>query len=623
MQILENINCPEDVKKLSIIEMEKLSAEVREKICTVISTNGGHLAPSLGVVELTIALHHVFNLPSDKIVWDVGHQCYTHKILTGRKDSFDTIRTEGGLSGFPKISENEADSFGTGHASTAISAALGLAVARDLRGVNEKIIAVVGDGSMTGGLSFEGLNNAGASKRDMMVVLNDNRMAISPNVGALPKYLTDVISAQRYNKLKKDLWDLTEYIPAVGRPARVILNRLERTIKNMIVPGSWFENLGFRYFGPVDGHDLRRLIQIFNQIKDIKGPILLHVYTTKGKGYCFAEQDAVRFHGTSAFEQSTGRSLEKSHKLTYSKVFGDTLMEIASVNPKVCAITAAMSDSTGLKNFAQEYPGRFFDVGIAEGHAVTFAAGLCAGGMKPFVTVYSSFMQRSYDNIIHDVAIQKLPVVLCLDRAGFVGEDGPTHHGVFDLSFMRSVPDMTVMAPMDENELKDMLYFAADFDKGPVSIRYPRGSGTADAINNEPRPIEIGKAAILKEGSDGWILAIGEMVSPSLFAAETLEKEGINVSVVNMRFVAPLDSSLLETIAVSGKPVFTVEENIISGGFGSAVSEYFISKAQTINITVIGIPMEFTVQATRKRLLEIYGLTPESIAEKIKKGLGR
>lgn len=617
-KILDSIHETKDLKKLSIEQMETLSEEIRGKICEVVSANGGHLAPSLGVVELTIALHASINCPEDKIVWDVGHQAYAHKILTGRRDVFHTLRTEGGISGFPKIAESPADAFGTGHASTAISAALGLAAARDIRGTGERVVAVVGDGAMTGGLSFEGLNNAGASGRDILVILNDNKMSISPNVGGLSKYLTDVISAELYNKLKKDIWSLTGYIPAIGSPVRTILRRVETSLKHLIIPGVWFENLGFRYFGPVDGHDIARLLQVLDLLKGIKGPLLLHVYTTKGKGYCFAEQDAIRFHGVNPFERDTGLAKQKDDRASYSAVFGSTLIEIAQKNPAVCAITAAMADSTGLLHFSKEFPQRFFDVGIAEGHAVTFAAGLAGAGMKPFVAVYSSFMQRSYDNIIQDVALQNLPVVFCLDRAGFVGEDGPTHHGVFDLSFMRQIPGMVVMAPKDENELRDMLHFAAAYKDGPVSIRYPRGSGTAESICGDIRPIEPGKAEILREGASAAILAIGETVPAAVKAADMLAAEGITVTVANMRFVHPLDTGLLDRIDGSGVPVITAEENLVAGGFGSAVMEYYAAKGIMPEMTVIGIPDEFPGQAVRKRLLEMYGLDADSIAEKVR-----
>ncbi len=622
-RILDSINGPQDLRTLSIAQMESLSDEIRGIICEVVSATGGHLAPSLGVVELTIALHASLQCPEDRIVWDVGHQAYAHKILTGRRDVFRTLRTEGGISGFPKITESPYDAFGTGHASTAISAALGLAAARDIRGSQERIVAVVGDGAMTGGLSFEGLNNAGASGRDILVILNDNKMSISPNVGALSKYMTDVISAESYNKLKKDIWSLTGYIPAIGSPVRTILRRVERSLKHLVIPGGWFENLGFRYFGPVDGHNISRLLQVLEHIKPLQGPLLLHVYTTKGKGYCFAEQDATRFHGVNAFERETGRAKQKDERRSYSAVFGEAVLELARTNPAICAVTAAMTDSTGLLPFAREFPQRFFDVGIAEGHAATFAAGLARAGMKPFVALYSSFMQRAYDNIIHDAALQELPVVFCLDRAGLVGEDGPTHHGVFDLSFMRQIPNMTVMAPKDENELRDMLAFAASHNPGPVSIRYPRGSGTAAELLPGFRPIEYGRAEILREGGDAALLAVGEMVPAALGAAELLEAEGIRVTVANMRFVRPLDTALLDRVGESGMPVVTLEENVLAGGFGSAVAEYFIaSRGEVPRMVRIGVPDEFAGQALRGRLLEMYGLDAASIAERVRALVG-
>ena len=618
--ILETIESPRDLKKLSIEQLEALAGEIRAMICEVVSQNGGHLAPSLGVVELTIALHATHDCPEDKIVWDVGHQAYAHKMLTGRLNRFSTIRMEGGLSGFPNINESVYDAFGTGHASTAISAALGLAAARDIRGSHEKVIAVVGDGSLTGGLSFEGLNNAGAARRDLMVILNDNKMAISPNVGALPKYLTDVISDQNYNRLKKDIWNLTGFIPALGKPARGILNRLERSLKSLIVPGSWFENLGFRYFGPVDGHDIGRLMQLFVQLKTFRGPILLHVYTTKGKGYCYAEQDAVRFHGTPAFERETGESKSMSDRPSYSSIFGETLCNLAHENKTVCAITAAMTDSTGLGTFATDFPDRFFDVGIAEGHAVTYAAGMARGGMKPFVTIYSSFMQRSFDNLIHDVALQKLPVVFCLDRAGIVGEDGPTHHGVFDLSFMRQIPDMVVMAPKDENELRDMLHFAAAYQDGPVSIRYPRGCGSARKLRKTIKSIKLGVSETLLDGDKTAILAIGETVSAALDAGKQLMKDGISAMVVNMRFAQPLDTAMLDTIIERGLPVITVEENVLAGGFGAAVMEYCAKKDAANQITPVALPENFIEHAERAVLISRYGLDTSSIVKTVRKG---
>lgn len=620
-KILDTLSDTRDLKNLSVVEMETLAEEIRGRICEVVSVNGGHLAPSLGVVELTIALHAALNCPEDRIIWDVGHQTYAHKLLTGRRDVFHTLRIEGGISGFPKIAESPADAFGTGHAGTAISAALGMASARDIRGTGERIVAVVGDGAMTCGLSFEGLNNAGAAGRDLLVVLNDNRMSISPNVGALSKYLTDVISAEPYNRLKHDIWSLTGYIPTVGEPVRTILRRVERSLKNLIVPGMWFESLGFRYFGPVDGHNISRLLQVLHHLMSIKGPLLLHVYTTKGKGYCFAERDATRFHGVNAFERETGVSKEKSVRLNYSAVFGRTVLEIARRNPSVCAVTAAMTDSTGLLPFSQELPGRFFDVGIAEGHAVTFAAGLARAGMKPFIAIYSTFLQRSYDNIIQDVALQNLPVVFCIDRAGLVGEDGPTHHGPFDLSYLRHIPGMVVMAPKDENELRDMLRFAADYNGGPVAIRYPRGPGTAAFLRTDFLPIELGRAELLCDGDDAALLAIGEMAPVAEDAARLLEREGIHVTAANMRFVRPLDTELLDRIAGTGKPVFTLEENAAAGGFGSGVLEYFASRGLTPGITVIGLPDEFCGQGSRSRLLRMYGLDVESVADRVRKAV--
>ena len=623
IRILDSIDNPSSLKGLSIVELEQLAGEIREEICDVVSRNGGHLAPNLGVVELSIALHASLDCPKDKIIWDVGHQSYTHKILTGRRKEFHSLRKEGGISGFPRITESKYDSFGTGHAATAISAALGLAVARDLNGTDEKIVAIVGDGAMTAGLCFEGINNAGASGRDLLVILNDNKMSISPSVGALANHFLDVISAKTYNKLKKDIWDLTGFMPAIGQPVRTILNRVEKSLKTLIVPGSWFENLGFRYFGPVDGHDIGRLMQILTQLKSVKGPLLLHLYTTKGRGYDYAEKDSKKFHGISAFELENGKTIKTTNRPSYSKVFGETLVCLALKKPDICAITAAMTDSTGLTIFSEKFPERFFDVGIAEGHAVTFAAGLASAGLKPFVAVYSTFLQRTYDNIIHDVALQNLPVVFCIDRAGFVGQDGPTHHGVLDISYMRQIPGIVVMAPRNENELRDMMNFAADYNDGPVSIRYPRGSGTAVHIKDTFNSIELGRAEILCEGKAATILAIGEVVSAAVEAAQILSLEGIRVTVVNMRFVCPLDTQLLDKIIKKRAPIITVEENSIAGGFGSAVSEYYTGKNIHSRITIIGIPATFVDHAKRSRLISLYGLDAESIAETVKKAVAK
>ncbi len=617
-RILDTIDGPGDLKGLSLEDLERLAEEIRGEICRVVSANGGHLAPSLGVVELTIALHTVFSCPADKIIWDVGHQSYAHKLLTGRRERFDTLRTENGLSGFPRIDESPCDAFGTGHAGTAISAALGLAAARDIRGAGGKVVAVVGDGSMTCGLTFEGLNNADAARRGILVILNDNKMSISSSVGALARYLTDVISTDAYNKLKRDIWDLTGHIPAVKEPVRNILSRVEKSLKTFLVPGVWFERLGFRYFGPVDGHDIAGLIQILSQLEKLPGPRLLHILTTKGKGYCFAEEDAAKFHGVSAFELENGLAKEKAASPSYSHVFGETLTDLAAERDTICAVTAAMTDSTGLAAFAERYPTRFFDVGIAEEHAVTFAAGLASNGLKPFVAIYSSFLQRAYDNILHDVALQKLPVVFCLDRAGFVGEDGPTHHGVFDLSFLRHIPNLVVAAPRDENTFRDLLAFAAGYMDGPVAIRYPRGGGPG-APAREIRPVEPFRGEVLREGGDAAILAVGSMVPVAETAAGLLAAEGIAARVVDMRFVHPLDTALLDGIARERIPVVTVEENAAAGGFGSAVLEYFAAQGGANRVRIMGIPDAFIEHASRERLLERCGLIPEGIAVIVRK----
>ncbi|MFQ6032721.1 MAG: 1-deoxy-D-xylulose-5-phosphate synthase, partial [Candidatus Zixiibacteriota bacterium] len=527
---LDQINSPDDLKKIPIENLGELAEETREKIITVVSKNGGHLAPSLGVVELTLALHYVFNSPQDKIVWDVGHQCYTHKLLTGRRNKFGSLRKYEGISGFPKNSESEHDVFDVGHASTSISAALGMVCARDQKKEKFSVVAVVGDGALTGGLSFEGLNNSGAFGKNLIVILNDNRMSISKNVGAMSKYLTDLLTDEKYNKLKAEVWEL------VGRfkrrdKIRAAVAKVEESVKGFLVPGILFEKLGFRYFGPLDGHDITDLIKTLKHLKTLNGPILLHILTKKGKGYKFAEEDAPRFHGIGAFDKVTGNSNEQVGKTTYTDVFGRTMIKLAQKDEKIVAITAAMTLGTGLVDFAKAFPERFYDVGIAEQHGATFGSGLASQGLKPIYAVYSTFLQRAFDQVIHDVALQNLPVILAIDRAGLVGEDGPTHHGAFDLSYLRQVPNWVVMAPKDGSELQNMLYAAVKWRNGPVAIRYPRGP-----IPDDPKggftQIKMGSWERLKKGKDLAILAIGSMVYPALEASEQLGKEGINVEVV-------------------------------------------------------------------------------------------
>lgn len=622
-ELLKKVDSPADLKNLTIPDLARLAHELREFMIQNVSETGGHLAPSLGAVELTLALHYVFETPKDKIVWDVGHQAYGHKILTGRRDHFHTLRQYGGISGFVKPEESEYDTFGVGHASTGISAGLGMACARDHLGQDHKVVVVVGDGALSCGLSFEGLNNAGALGKDLIVILNDNEMSISRNVGALSRYLTDVITAPLYNRIKADIWELTGRMRRIGRRVRSAVSRLDQGLKAFVVPGIFFERLGFRYIGPVDGHNLSRLIHVLTEVRKFHGPILVHVLTKKGKGYKYAEEDAPRFHGLGPFDVQTGRSKKKSQVPSYSQVFGETVVNIVSKNPKVVGITAAMSIGTGLVQLADAFPDRFYDVGIAEGHAVTFAAGLAISGMRPIVAIYSTFLQRAYDMIVHDVAIQRLPVIFALDRAGIVGDDGPTHQGVFDLTYMRHVPNMVVMAPKDEDELQDMLWTAVAYEKGPISVRYPRGTAVGVPRKSEPEILPIGKAEVLRTGKDVAVVAIGSMVYPALDAADLLDQQGVSAEVVNARFAKPLDEELLLDLAERFKVIVTVEENALQGGFGSAVAEFYVDHGFTgLRLVRLGVPDVFVEQGERKLLLHKLGLDGEGIAKRTLEGLG-
>ena len=616
---LDSIHSPQDLKQLPPEALPALAAEMRERIIQVVSTNGGHLAPNLGTVELTIALHYVFRTPEDILIWDVGHQSYGHKLLTGRNARFDTLRQEGGISGFPRRVESEYDPFGTAHASTSISAALGFACARDVRGETHRVVAVVGDGALTGGLAFEGLNQAGVIGTDVLVVLNDNSMSISPNVGAIARYLTKLTSAPVYRRLESDVWELLGKIPA-GSQARKLVGRIKEGMKNLVLPNILFEEFGFKYYGPIDGHDLPTLIEILKQLQDVKGPVLLHTLTRKGKGYKFSEDDARKYHGVGSFDKLTGTAAKKVAAPAYTDVYGQTLMDLAAKDPRIVAITAAMTDGTGLAKFALTYPDRFHDVGIAEEHAICFSAGLAAGGAKPFATIYSTFLQRAYDQIVHDVAVQELPVRFALDRAGLVGEDGATHHGVFDIAYMRCLPGLVLMAPKDENEFRRMLVTMAAHDAGPIAVRYPRGSGLGVPLDSEPRAIPIGEAELLRPGKDVTLAAYGAMVAPAMRAAEILDSKGIHAAVINARFAKPLDESLILEWAKKTGRIVTVEEAVISGGFGDAILELL---SRTPNTTVrgrcIGIPDRFFEHGTRESLLQQAGLDPRSIAAEVER----
>ena len=619
-KILEKINSPADIKGLSLKELNALAAELREVIIATCAANGGHLAPSLGVVELTIALHRVFASPQDKIVWDVGHQAYAHKLLTGRRERFETLRTLGGISGFPKRDESPHDVFDVGHASTSISAALGMAVGRDLKKAGNKVIAVIGDGSMTGGLAYEGLNNAGHLNKDLIVILNDNEMSIAENVGAVSTLLSRTITSEFVHRIKKDVEGFLEGLDGFGKGMLKVAKRAEESLKGLFTPGMLFEAFGFEYIGPIDGHNIELLLETLENVKRFDDAVLIHVLTKKGKGYRPAEEKPSLFHGVGPFDVATGKVLKgKGGAASYTAVFGDTMKRIAAEDERVVAITAAMPDGTGLTSFSREFPKRFFDVGIAEQHGVTFAAGMAAEGYRPVVAIYSSFLQRAFDQVFHDVCLQNLPVVFAIDRAGLVGSDGPTHHGVFDLSYLRILPNMTLMAPKDENELQHMLYTAIGHD-GPAALRYPRGNGYGVPLDQKFRNIPIGQAEVLRTGPDGVIFAVGVMVYPACEAANTLATEGIDLAVVNARFIKPLDRDLILSLARSSGVFFTVEENALMGGFGSAVLELLEEEGvEGTKVTRFGYPDCFIEQGEQPELRRMYGLDSEGIAAGIRK----
>ncbi|GAB4536305.1 MAG: 1-deoxy-D-xylulose-5-phosphate synthase [Thermodesulfovibrionia bacterium] len=615
--MIERIHSPHDLKSLSLEELHQLARELRETIIERVAINGGHLASSLGVVELTIALHYVFDSPRDKIIWDVGHQSYAHKLLTGRFKDFHTLRQYNGLSGFPRVDESPHDAFGTGHSSTSISAGVGIIEARDHRNEDFKVIPVIGDGAMTAGLAFEGLNHAGHLKKDIIVVLNDNEMSISPNVGALSMYLQRIMTGDLYTRFRKETRSILERLPGVGDPMLRIAQMAEDTVKGLFTPGILFEELGFEYVGPVDGHRIELMIETFERFRDFPAPVLIHVITKKGKGYAPAERNPSLFHGIGPFDVKTGAPYQ-SKRVSYSEVFGEYLVELADDDDRIVAITAAMTEGTGLTEFAKRFPKRFYDVGIAEPHAVTFSAGLAMHGMRPVVAIYSTFLQRAYDEIIHDVCLQNLPVVFAIDRAGIVGEDGPTHHGAFDLSYLRHIPNMVVMAPKDGNELRSMLKTAISYN-GPCAIRYPRGSVTDIGEYEYPVNIPIGSAEILRDGRDLLIIAIGGMVLPSINASEALAQSGISAGVINARFVKPLDINLISSLTRDIKYILTVEENSVVGGFGSAVMEGLIeSGINDVRIKMLGIPDRFIKHGPQDVLrnelsLDSQGITMEAL----------
>ena len=616
-QLLERINEPHALKSCTLDELSQLARELRRYIIDTVSQTGGHLAPSLGTVELTLALHRSFDCPEDKIVWDVGHQAYAHKILTGRREAFAGLRQKGGITGFPKREESVYDAFGTGHSSTSISAALGMAAARDIAGEHYRIAAVIGDGALTGGEAFEGLNNAGTLGKDIIVILNDNGMSIAPNVGAMSEYLSRFRVAPGYHRAKQDIKNFLKSIPHIGERVYRTAEHIKDGVRSALVPGGLFTDMGFHYIGPLDGHNIALLLDVFEQAKQLKGPLLIHVETCKGKGYAPAEKAPDKFHGIGRFDVADGTTLKKAGaKPTYTSVFGKALLEAAEEDADVVAITAAMPDGTGLRTFGEKYPTRFFDVGIAEQHATTFAAGLAAAGRKPVLALYSTFAQRAYDQILHDVCLQNLHVVFALDRAGFVGEDGATHHGVFDYSYLRHLPNMKVLAPKDENELGRMLKTALSLE-GPVALRYPRGEGIGATLEEPFTPLESLAAEVLEEEGEIAILAVGSMVDAAQKTAKLLKEEGLSAAVVNMRTVKPLDKELLHRMAHEKKMLVTMEENALAGGFGSAVLEALADAGLSVSVVRFGIGDAFIEQGKPQELLEMAGLLPEQMARSI------
>ncbi len=617
--VLDILQSPDDIKKLSIDELGQLADEVRELIIETVSKTGGHLASSLGVVELTIALLKVFSPPDDRIVFDVGHQAYAYKILTDRRDVFHTLRSRGGISGFPKRDESPYDVFDVGHAGNAISVAAGLAQARCFDGDDRKIIAVVGDGSLTCGVSYEGLNQAGAAEKDLIIILNDNEMSISPNVGAMAAYLNRIMTGQVVRRFRDEIKSLLKNLPgSMGRSMYGMARQFEDALKGFLTPGRLFEDLGFTYVGPIDGHRLKHLIDTLVNVKRFRTPVLIHTVTSKGKGYQVAEEDPARFHGVGPFDRETGQTIELSGPPSFTTVFGNTMLKLARDDSRIVAVTAAMEYGTGLAEFARIFPSRFFDVGIAEQHGVVFAAGLAREGFKPVVAIYSTFVQRGYDHLIHDVCMQKFPVIFAMDRAGIVGEDGPTHHGVFDIVFSRSIPNLTVMAPSDEDELADMLATAVTCE-GPCAIRYPRARGLGIPMKTDPEVLQIGKARMAVEGTDLLIIAVGSMVHPAIAASNTLKQEGISVAVMDARFVKPLDRELIVRKSTATGMVLTVEEGILAGGFGSSVLELFSEEGLEKIVTArMGIPDIFVEHGTRSELLEELGLSADGITRQVR-----
>ncbi|HYC62995.1 MAG TPA: 1-deoxy-D-xylulose-5-phosphate synthase [Thermoanaerobaculia bacterium] len=624
-RLLDSINTPHDLRKLDRKQLPQVAQEIRDQIVDVVSRIGGHFGGNLGIVELTLALHYLYDTPRDQIVFDTGHQSYPHKLITGRRDTFHTIRMHNGISGFCKREESEYDVFNAGHASTSISAALGIAVARDFRKEDYRVAAIIGDGALSGGLALEGLNQAGHLKRKLLIILNDNDMSISTNVGAMSGYLNQIIKGQRYNQAKDLAKGVMDRIPLIGGKLHGLAHDMEQVLKNMIVPGTLFEELGFKYLGPYDGHDLELLLDLFEENRDYDGPLLIHVITKKGKGYKPAENKPIWSHGVNPFDVLTGE-VPKSNKpappVTYTAAFADALVALAKEDPKIVAITAAMPEGTGLDKFAKNFPDRMFDVGIAEEHAVTFSGGMATQGMKPVAAIYSTFLQRAFDQVFHDVAIMDLPVVFALDRGGIAGADGPTHHGIYDMAYLRIFPNMICMAPKDENELRHMVKTALETGH-PTSLRYPRGSGVGVELDAELKALPVGKGEVMREGADATIFAIGSEVWPAMEAAEILAKENINVTVINARFIKPLDDELIRKYCVANSNIVTVEEGSLAGGFGSAIMERCEELGiHDVNFHRIGIPDEYVHHGTQDILRASHDLHPEGIAKRVREFVG-
>lgn len=626
--LLKNIDSPEDLKRLNSEQLQQVCDELREYIIDTVSVHGGHFGASLGVVELTVALQYVYNTPNDQIIWDVGHQAYGHKILTGRRKEFHTNRKYRGLSGFPKRTESEYDSFGVGHSSTSISAGLGMAVARDLDKSDKKIVSIIGDGAMTGGMAFEAMNNAGALKSDILVILNDNNMSIDPNVGALKEYLAEITTSKTFNKMRDEIYDLLGHFKSAGEKMRKAASKLERAMTAAITPGALFQALGFKYYGPVDGHNVDALRRHLEDLRTVSGPKLLHIVTVKGKGFAPAEREQTKWHAQSSpFDKITGKSLvppsnNKNQPPKYQDVFGEALVELAAKNKDIVAITPAMPSGSSLWPMMNTFPERAFDVSIAEQHAVTFAAGLATQGKKAFAALYSTFLQRGYDQVIHDVAIQKLPVVFCIDRAGVAGADGPTHHGLYDVAYLRTVPNMVVSSPMNEQELRDMLYTASVYDDAAWAIRYPRGRATGMILREGFEKTDIGKGRIIREGDKSAVLSFGPIGKYVIEASEKLESEDIEIGHFDMRYAKPLDTDLIDKILLQYDSIITIEDGSELGGFGSAVAEYVASKGVAVPVKIMGVPDIIIEHGTQRQLHDEVGIGPDGIMQEIKKSLG-